>query len=235
VAPCQFNSSVPTGTPQCYQPCQYDNLIASDNTNCKPCEASLSSEDTLACLTVHKTASNVTAAVANADGTTAQPGDTINYTLYAQNKGKATIKQFVFTEDISDVLDYADITDLHGGSLSTDKFLTWPAENIAAGATVTHEVTVQVKNPIPSTPVDPTDSMRFDLTMTNVYGNAINIKVPSPPVKTVQTTAAALPNTGPGTSLFMAATVVMVAGYFYGRARLLARESELAVQANGDV
>jgi hypothetical protein len=67
--------------------------------------------------------------------------------------------------------------------------------------------------------------------MTNVYGNTINIKVPGSVTKTIETaTTTSLPNTGPGTSLFLAASIVMIAGYFYGRARLLARESELALK-----
>ena len=233
--PCPYNKSVPKDSAQCYKPCPYNNSLAADSASCKPCDKSLSSEDTLACVTVRKTASNVTAGIANADGTTASAGDVITYTLYAQNKGKAAVKQFTFTEDMSDVLDYADVTDAHAGVMNNDGVITWPAESIAAGATATHQVTVKVKNPIPSTPVDPTDSMRFDLTMTNIYGNAVNIKVPAPPLKAIQTTAAALPNTGPGTSLFIAAGIVMVAGYFYGRARLLARESDLAVKEAGAV
>jgi uncharacterized repeat protein (TIGR01451 family) len=227
---CGFNKAIPATSPQCFPPCKYNASIPAGDVECKPCDASLSSQDTLACVTIRKTATNVTAGIANADGTTAQPNDIITYTLYAENKGKAAVNQYTFTEDMADVLDYADITDLHGGTMNNDKVVTWPVEKIDAAATATHQVTIKVKDPVPSTPVDPANSMRFDLTMTNVYGNAVNIKVPSPPVKTIQTTAASLPNTGPGTSLFIAASVVMVAGYFYGRARLLARESELAVK-----
>jgi uncharacterized repeat protein (TIGR01451 family) len=227
---CQYNQSLPASSPNCFPPCQYNNAIAATNTQCKPCDSSLSSEDALACVTVRKTASNSTQNIANADGTTAQPGDVIVYTLYAQNKGKAAVKQFTFNEDLSDVSDYADVTDLHGGTMTNQKSVSWQPENIGAGATFTHQITVKVKDPIPGNPVDPTDSMRFDLTMTNVYGNAINIKVPSPPLRTVAATTTALPNTGPGTSLFIAAAVVIMAGYFYSRARLLATESDLALK-----
>jgi hypothetical protein len=65
--------------------------------------------------------------------------------------------------------------------------------------------------------------------MTNVYGNAVNIKVPSPPIKTVETVAATLPNTGPGETMFFGAAVVMFAGYFFARARLLANEATIAI------
>jgi len=68
--------------------------------------------------------------------------------------------------------------------------------------------------------------------MTNSYGNTINIQVPGSVPKAIETTAAALPNTGPGSGLFVAAAVVMIAAYFWGRSRLLARESNLAIQEN---
>jgi len=67
--------------------------------------------------------------------------------------------------------------------------------------------------------------------MTNVYGNAINIKLPASPVKTIEVaTTTTLPNTGPGTTLFIAASLVIMTGYFYSRSSLLARESEIAIK-----
>ncbi len=229
VAVCQYDKTLPANSPQCISPCQYNNTIASNSPDCKPCEQSQSSQDTAACVAVNKTAGNVTTGTANADGTTAQPNDVINYTLYAQNNGKAVVKQFTFQESLSDVLDYADVTDLHGGTLSDDKTATWPAVDIAAGQTATVQVTVKVKDPIPQTPTDPGDPGHFDLVMTNVYGSTINIKVPGSPTKAIETVATTLPNTGPGTSLFISVLAVIGAGYFYGRARLLAKESMIAV------
>lgn len=198
----------------------------------KPCEKSLSSTDTVACIVVSKAAANVTAGVADANNTTAKAGDVITYTLYAQNDGKADVKDFVFEENLNDVLDYADLTDLHGGNLrAADKTVTWAAETIKAGAKASHQITVKVKDPIPQTPTAPSDSSHFDLIMTNVYGNAVNIKLPGTPAKAVEVaTTQQLPNTGPGTSLLIAAAVVIVSGYFYSRAQLLARESNLALK-----
>jgi uncharacterized repeat protein (TIGR01451 family) len=229
--PCSYNKSIPATSDQCFQPCQYNSSLPATSPECKPCDKSVSSQDTIACVAVHKTAGNVTAGIADADGTTANPGDVILYTLYAQNTGKATVKGYVFQENLNDVLDYADVSDLHGGTISSANIVSWPAQDIKAGQTATAQVTVKVKNPIPQTPASTSDPAHFDLVMTNVYGNTVNIKVPGSLTKTIETaTTTSLPNTGPGTSLFLAAGIVMVAGYFYGRARLLARESELAVK-----
>ncbi len=180
-------------------------------------------------MSIHKTAANITAGLTDANNSTAKAGDVITYTLYAQNQGKGKIKGFTFQENLSDVSDYADVVDLHGGTIDGSKIVTWPSTDIPAGQTVTVSLTVKVKDPIPVTPSAPSDPFHFDLTMTNVYGNTVNIKVPSPPIKTVQTVATTLPNTGPGTGLFLAASLVIIGGYFYGRARLLAKESNIAL------
>ena len=226
---CPYNSSLTPDSPLCFQACQYDSSISSSDANCKPCEQSVSSQDATACVVVHKTASNITAGISDANGTQAHPGDVITYTLFAQNNGKATVKDFVFLENLSDVLDYADAGDLHGGSINADKVVTWPAEDIKAGATAKHQITIKVKDPVPQTPTSTSDPGHFDLVMTNVYGDTVNINLPGSPTKQVETAAATLPNTGPGTSLLIAASLVIVSGYFWARARLLADEAMLAV------
>lgn len=228
--PCQYNHSISADSTDCFPPCQYNSGIASSDANCKPCDKGTSAQDTIACIAVHKTAANITTGIANADGTTANAGDVITYTLYAENSAKDTVKGFTFEENLSDVLDYADATDLHGGTIDKDNVVSWPAVNIAAGTSATVQVTIKVKDPIPQTPPDPNDPSHFDLVMTNVYGNTINIKLPGNPVTAIEATATTLPNTGPGTGLFFAAVIVIIGGYFYGRARLLEKESILAVQ-----
>ncbi len=229
--PCPYDSHLLSTDVKCV-PCQYNGSILASDTLCKPCDAAISSTDSLACVVVSKTASNVTTGLADANNSTANAGDVINYTLYAKNNGKDKVKGYVFSENLSDVMDYADLTDLHGGTLDTTntKIVTWPKVDIAAGQTATVKITVTVKNPIPQTPVSTSDPSHFDLTMVNVYGNVIIIHLPGSPAKTIETATTALPNTGPGTSLFLTALVVMAAGYFYGRARLLARESEIAIK-----
>lgn len=230
--PCQYNPAIPADSSQCYKPCQYNPLLAADDQNCKPCDKSVSQQDTAACVSVHKKGSNVTAKLNDANNSTAQPNDVITYTLSASNSGKVDVKDFTFQESISDVLDYADVVDLHGGTIDKYNVVTWPSETIKAGATATHQVTVKVKAAIPATPVDPNNPDHFNLVMSNTYGDTVNINVPAPPVRGVQATAETLPNTGPGTTMALLASVVIFGGYFYSRARLLARESELAIAEN---
>jgi uncharacterized repeat protein (TIGR01451 family) len=226
---CPLDSSIPLNDSRC-QACPYNASILSSSSGCKPCDKSVSSADELACITFHKTASNITASISDANGTQAHPGDVIAYTLFAENAGKATVKNFVFQENMSDVLDYADITDLHGGHLSVDNIVSWPVENIHAQETAKHQITVRVKDPIPQTPTSTSDPGHFDLMMTNVYGNTINISLPGASTKVVETASTSLPNTGPGTSLMVAAFIVIVSSYFWARSRLLADEAHIAVR-----
>jgi uncharacterized repeat protein (TIGR01451 family) len=230
--PCPYNASISATSPQCFQPCPYNSAIPNVNSECKPCEASLSSQDALACVEIHKTAANTTQGLSDANNTTAQPNDIILYTLYAQNTGKATVPDYTFQEDLSDVLDYSTVDNLYGGTINSNDIVSWPAVNISPGATVTQTLSVKVDSPIPATPTSSSDPEHFNLVMTNVYGNTININVPSPPTKTIETTVAALPNTGPGESIFIAASIMIVAGYFFARSRLLAREAVIVVNDN---
>lgn len=233
VPPCQYDKSILSTDKKCVKPCQYNQNLPADSPQCKPCDASTGSVDTLACLVEHKSAANITQNIADANGTTAQPNDTIVYTLFAQNKGKADIKNFVMQENLNDVLDYANVVDLHGGKKSDSGLVSWPATTIAAGATETHKITVQIKNPLPSTTPPVGDPNHFDHIITNVYGNSVSINLPLPPGAAPVVTAAtttALPNTGPGTGLIIAALVAIIAGYFFARARLLVNESMVVIQ-----
>jgi uncharacterized repeat protein (TIGR01451 family) len=189
----------------------------------------------VACISVHKTASNITQNIADANNTTAKAGDIITYTLYAQNTGKETVSDFTFQESLADILDYADVADPHGGTVARDGVIAWPSRDLDPGESTSVQVTVKVKNPIPQTPVSSSDPAHFDMLMTNVYGNAVNIKLPAAPAKSVELAATKLPNTGPGTTLLIAASLVVVGGYFYSRASLLARETGLAIKEQANV
>ena len=134
-----------------------------------------------------KTAVNLTQ---NIDATTkpAAAGDIIKYHLTTKNIG-ATAGSYVVVEHIEDILEYADVTDATGATLSSDSnavlpsnsVLTWPAVTIAPGQTLNTTFTVKIKNPIPATPIGISDKNSFDLRLDNVYGNTVQI-VLSPPV-----------------------------------------------------
>lgn len=190
-------------------------------------------EDKTPTLSIKKAASNITRKVKDANNTTANAGDVIEYTLTTTNISDVDAPNTILQpEDLGDVLEYSnlDMNTLQGGTFDQEtKILAWNQKiNIKAGDSVSKVFRVTVKNPIPSTPSpDTTNRSAGDLVMHNWYGNPIDIKLPGTPVKTIEQTTTTLPNTGPGTSLILGFVTVSIVGYFFARSRLLATELEL--------
>lgn len=222
--------TITKGDAKCIPPCPYNSAITTADAACKPCSAAQTQDDKTACLELSKSAKNDTQNIADANGTTANAGDTITYTLYVKNDGKATVPKFVIQENLSDVLDYADVVDLHGGTLSDTQIVSYPAQDIKAGETATEQITVKIKNPIPTTPASTSDPGHYDNTLTNVYGNTVNIKLPPNVVQTTSQLTTTLPNTGPGTSVFIGFIITAFVGFLFARTRLLSKETDLALR-----
>ena len=196
-------------------------------TPVKPCVASQDVNDTTSCLELHKTAHNNTKNI-DANGTTAAAGDVITYTLTTKNTGSVAADNYVIQENMIDVMEYAvGITDLDGGTLGNDKIVRWPALTIQPGQTITKKLTIKVKPVIPQTPTPPSNPGSFDLMMTNVYGDAVNIRLPGSVATVVAHTNTTLPRTGPGTTVTIAVLVTFMAAYFFGRSRLMGKELDL--------
>ena len=196
-------------------------------SECQPCPESPDNKP-IACLVYAKTARNDTQNIENADGTMAKAGDVITYTLSAKNTGKATVPKFVIAENISDILDYADVIDFHGGTMDNENMVRWPAGDIKPGETLSKKLTIKVKSPVPQTPVSASNPGKFDLTMTNTYEDTtVNIKLPPTTIKTTEQVTKSLPNTGPGETLVVGVVVTIIAGYFFARARLMVKELDL--------
>lgn len=229
---CPFDAGIPKTSQQCI-PCPYNQDIPKSDAQCKPCDAAVSSANGLACMVESKVASNQTQNITDANGTTAQPNDVIVYTLFAENQGKKAVEQFIMQENLSDVLDYADVVDLGRGKISESGLVSWPATSVKPGSKLSHKITVRVKNPLPTNSPSAGDPNHFDHIMTNVYGNTVSINLPLPagvaPVAVVSSSET-LPKTGPAESLALVAAVIIVAAYFFARTRLLTDESMIIVQ-----
>src|SRR5690606_19726012 len=172
-----------------------------------------------------------TQGIEDANGTKADAGDVILYTLSVKNNSNdTTVEDFVVEENIADILDYADVVDLFGGTLGDDNIVTWPAIDIKPGQTIEQKLKVKIKDPIPQTPVSSSNPGTFDLLLTNVYGDTVNIEVEGELPKQVETTTQSLPNTGPGETLAAVFAVTVVGGYFLARSRLMAKELDIVKQ-----
>lgn len=184
-------------------------------------------------LSTEKKAKNITKGVADANGTVANAGDTIEYSLTTTNYGLGESKNTILKPELlADVLEYADIdlSSLNGGVFETSsQTLAWDKPvTIKPGESVTKTFRVKIKDPIPQT-LRPNNAPggSFDMTLTNVYGNTIEIKLPSTVLKTTETVTTSLPNTGPGEALVIGAGLTTVVGYFFARSRLMAKELDI--------
>jgi uncharacterized repeat protein (TIGR01451 family) len=192
----------------------------------KPCPTAKNSQDLENCVDRRKSASNLTQKLADANGTTANPGDVIKYELTVSNTGNITVPKFTIEENISDLLDYANVVDFGGGTQNSNHVVTWPTVDIPARQIVKKTLTIKVKDTIPATPTSTSDPAHFDCYMTNVFENSITIKVACPISKTVETTTT-LPSTGPGSSIAVGFAVMAIIGYFFARARLFTTELDV--------
>lgn len=159
----------------------------------------------------------------DANQATAQAGDTIEYTLTTKNTGTAAAKDYVVSENLNDVLEYADVIDPRGGVL-VGGALNWPQATIAAGSSYISTFQVRVKNPLPTAPTSISDPQSYDLRMDNVYGNLVSVNLAVPAQKQLEVASATLPQTGAATDTLIVLLLVGGIAYFYFRNRQLITE-----------
>lgn len=211
---CPINSAYPISSPEC-KPCPSDSTIWYKDQKCKPeYEAS-------------KTVVNLTQNLTNANGSTAKPGDSLQYTLKVKNTGKDT-GSYSMKENLSDVLEYANLTDASGGNIETNGVatgtITWAASNIKPGETITKLVSVKIKDTIPAAPQNVGNPESYNCKITNSFGSSTNIMVECPPEKLVENTVKQLPATGPTENMIFGGITLMVVVYFYTRSRQIKKE-----------
>ncbi|MBP9827010.1 PKD domain-containing protein [Candidatus Saccharibacteria bacterium] len=174
----------------------------------------------------------------NANGTTVQAGNEIKYSLTVSNQGTAKYNEFIFEENIADIVEYADIIDTGGGKIVNRpivgqeklivKTLVWDPVSIEKGQSVSKSFTVRVKNPIPATPTGKSDKNSFDLQMENIFfNNRVVINLPVPPVKQPEIIIQQMPQTGAGVANTALAFFASGAVFILLRNRLMKKELEI--------
>jgi uncharacterized repeat protein (TIGR01451 family) len=150
----------------------------------------------------------------NVDATTtaASPGDIIVYTLSVRNSGTASATNFVFQDDISDILRLSQLQSFGDSTFNTGNMvISWPQVTIPAGGIVEKTFSVRVNTSF---------AAGTDNVMTNIFGNTVNVTVLKPVVAGVFTA----PPTGSTTNIALVLSALVVIG-FYGYRRFLKKNS----------
>ena len=219
-ARCPQNPKLLKDDPQC-QPCPGDSTIWINDSRCS------------ASFVQTKTAVNLTQNNADATTTVAKSGDRITYTLSVKNKGLKE-EEFTFKDQVSDLLEYADIFDAGGGTLTDDKgasagsgnakVLVWNPIKIKPGETQKRSFTVQIKSSIPAMASGKSNPMSYDCRIDNTFGNTVSTKIDCPAPKVIEQTTSQLPKTGASENMMFAGIIAAVVVYFYARSRQLNKE-----------
>jgi hypothetical protein len=219
---CALTPTLVQSSPDC-KPCLGSTTLWYKDTTCKPS------------FEISKKVRNITQALADANNTTARPGDQLQYTLSVKNTGKDS-GSYAMTDNVADILQYADLVDAGDGRLVTESepnvltpaSVVWPTfSDIKPGAIVERTLLVKVKLTIPATAVNTANQQSYNCTVTNTFGNTLNVGIQCPPEKAVEQIATELPHTGPTENLIFSGVVLAVVVYFYARSRQTSKEIRL--------
>ncbi|PIR97182.1 MAG: hypothetical protein COT91_02715 [Candidatus Doudnabacteria bacterium CG10_big_fil_rev_8_21_14_0_10_41_10] len=148
-----------------------------------------------------KSAFNQTKGV-NAQSVLADSGDVINYTLTYENTGDITARNVVIEDDLYDVLLSADLINNGGGNL-VGNTIRYPAVTVSAGVSVSKTFQVRVRA---------ISDYETNLTMTNYYGNQIDVPLRPPTVKGIYIA----PKSGPASNVVLLLSL-LTTGVLYAR------------------
>lgn len=234
--------------PNCQQPltvtpeprCPLNPDLVQSNPDCKPCENDSTiwykDKDCTSTYELNKTVRNASQLVNDANNTTVKPGDRIEYRLSVKNTGNKT-GMYTISDNLSDVLEYADIIDAGGGVIAKKDALTpvekvntisWPAIEIKPGTTIEKIISVQIKASIPATPQGLGNIESYNCRLVNNFaGKNTTLKVDCPTPKVVEQVVAELPKTGPTENIVFGGLLIAIVTYFYARARQMKKEVRL--------
>lgn len=224
------NDCVKTFTVAPPEKCETNPSLPKNDPECKPCPGNPSlwykSPECNEVIVESKAASNITQGK-DATAVTATAGDRIEYKLTISNPGKVPA-QAEFKEDLKDVLEYASLQEMGGGTFDAEaKTLTWPKITLAAGESQTRTFVVTLPQQIPTVSQGVSNPTSYDCVMSNTFGNNVEIKVQCDAPKIVEQTVKTLPSTGPGENILFGGVLLAVVSFFWTRSRQLGKEVRL--------
>lgn len=210
---CPLNPGLPINDPDC-QPCPGDPTLWVKDENCA------------AKVIRKKNAKNLTANV-EAEKVTANASDRIEYTLTATNEGKADVT-FDITDDLSDILEYAGLSDRGGGTFNEQtKILSWKDVTLKPGEQQKRTYVVQLASKISPMSRGTSDPSSYDCRIINTFGDTIEVDVNCPAPKVVEQVVPELPKTGPTENLIIGGIFAAIVTFLYLRSRQMNKEVRL--------
>ncbi len=163
----------------------------------------------------------------SATAVTAEPGDTLVFTLTAENKTDKVIPGYIMEANIADISTNATLTDANGASYnSATNSLVWTPLDINPNESIQKKVTVRV-NPLPVTSNSGTLKMKFNNEVTiNVASKAVaQTPPPSNPGKVAGAQGQSnyqAPVSGASENVILVMAVISTLGFwFYHRRKVL--------------
>lgn len=211
---CDVNPNLPKNDPEC-KPCPGNPQLWINSPECNP-------------ITVeNKSASNLTQGLTDASSASAVASDRIEYKITITNAGKVPASAS-FKEELDDVLEYATMQDMGGGTFDKEtKVLSWPTVTLAAGEKQTRTFVVAVMSKIPSTARGTSEPTSYDCVMNNTFGDNIQIPVKCDTPKVIEETVSELPHTGPTENMLFAGSTLAIVSFLWARSRQLGKEVRL--------
>lgn len=172
-------------------------------------------------------ATNTTQGFVDASNVLAAAQEQISYTITVQNPS-AKSKSIEISNNISDLLEYADLIDDGGGTLnSVNGQLSWPMTTIDPSSIQTRTYTIRLFTEIPATAKNAKNSQSFDCKLTNIFGNTLDINVSCPLPKIAEQIITVFPKINQINSTLIAIIILIIAVYFYARTRQIKQEIHL--------
>lgn len=175
-------------------------------------------------LTYIETASPISTSVSVHNNTQNTPygaahaSDRLTYTLTATNTDKINSHSFTFAQSLTDLLEYADISDTQGATLDTrSQTIHWPPVDIAPNETKERYYTARLKSQIPATAQGKSNLHSFDCVIQSTFGNTALTPVSCPLVKHIEAATKELPITPTPYLILFTAVVGFLTLFYYAR------------------
>jgi hypothetical protein len=152
-----------------------------------------------------------------------KPHEQISYTVVIDNPTDNAISAR-FENNLSDILEYAEIIDGGGGKLNKSNSLMWPETVIEPKSQQSRTFVVRLLKDIPATANGTNNFRSYDCKLTNIFGNTVNINIECPAPKIAEQIILKLPKIDATISTAIMALMLLVGVYFYTRAKQIREE-----------